>query len=329
MPLGCLPYMLVVALIIINVRGYRSSIGPGRNVEGNYSGNAGSYNNYGDGNITHNHHYGAPDPSQNQADILRCLYTSKYEEHRDRVRKHVEGTCTWVTRHPKYMDWLGNKTSGLLWLSADPGCGKSVIASFLVDHLRAHTDATVCYFFFKDDNDEQKRATFAVCALLHQIFKARTHLTKFAEGQFKAKGKGFTEEVNALWDILVKSVAEGGCGSVICVMDALDECEERTLYQFIRHVTSLPGSHTPDIPLKFLFTSRPYLRIVRELSSPATTTIRLKGEEEIKSIATDVTRVINEGIESLEENVNLYGREKREASFIVFCRVPVRVDIIN
>ncbi|PWW80033.1 hypothetical protein C7212DRAFT_361503 [Tuber magnatum] len=83
-------------------------------------------------------------------------------------------------------------------------------------------------------------------------------------------------------------------------MDALDECEERTLYQFIRHVTSLPGSHTPDIPLKFLFTSRPYLRIVMELSSPATTTIRLKGEEEIISIATDVTRVINEGIESLE-----------------------------
>ncbi|PWW74874.1 NACHT-ANK domain protein transcript variant 3 [Tuber magnatum] len=269
-------------------------------------GNSGSHI-FGSGNTTHAYYDpGAHSTSQRQADILQFLYTSRYEEHRDRVRKPVEGTCTWVTKHPRYQEWLVDRRSGLLWLSADPGCGKSVIASFLVNHLRAHTDAIVCFFFFKDDNDEQKSATFALCAILHQIFKERPHLTKFAEEEFRAKGKAFTREVNALWSILVKAVAEGGCGNVICVVDALDECEERTLDQFIRRVTSLAGSHTPDIPLKFLFTSRPYLRIDRDLGLPKTT-IRLRGEEEMSSIATDVTRVIDEGIESLESNWGLPG----------------------
>ncbi|PWW75383.1 NACHT-ANK domain protein transcript variant 1 [Tuber magnatum] len=290
-------------------RGNVWSIGANSNVRGNYSGNLGSRNTYGSFNIKHtqNYYYGAPNLSQREADILQCLYTSKYGEHRDRVRKPAEGTCTWVTRHPKYCDWLENETSCLLWLSADPGCGKSVIASFLVGHLTAHTDAIVCYFFFKDDNREQGSATFALCAILHQIFRGRAHLTKFAEEEIKAKGKGFTEEVDALWDILVKAVAEGECGNVICVVDALDECEERTLNQFIRRVTSLACSQTPDIPLKFLLTSRPYLKIVRDLgSSPSTN--RLKGEEEVNSIATDVTRVINEEITSLESSWGHHGR---------------------
>jgi len=102
-----------------------------------------------------------------------------------------------------------------------------------------------------------------------------------------------------LWDILVKAVAEGWCGNVICVVDALDECEEGTLTQLIRHITRLPGPQTSDIPLKFLVTSRPYHKIERQLGSPATT-IRLKGEAEVTSITADVTRVIDAGIEELE-----------------------------
>ncbi|PWW73086.1 NACHT-ANK domain protein transcript variant 3 [Tuber magnatum] len=287
-------------------QGYRSSIATGGNFQGNFSGNHGSYNNFGS-NITQNYHYGAPNPSQTQAEILQCLYTSKYEEHRERVHEPVEGTCTWVTHHPKYRDWLESKTSGILWLSADPGCGKSVIASFLVDRLRTRAATTVCYFFFKDDNDEQKSATSALCAILHQIFRGRPHLTEFAEEEFKAKGKVFTGEVNALWGILVKAVAGGGCGNVICVVDALDECEERTLDQFIRRATGLSGSHTPESPLRFLFTGRPYHKVERGFAPPATT-IRLRGEEEIDSIATDVTRVIDQGVKSLESYWGQHGK---------------------
>ncbi|RPA99854.1 hypothetical protein L873DRAFT_1827825 [Choiromyces venosus 120613-1] len=232
-------------------------------------------------------------------EILQCLYTSQYESHRDRVPEPVEGTCTWVTEHQKYKDWWEKESSGLLWLSADPGCGKSVTASFLVTYLKNQTNAIVCYFFFKDDSEGQRSATFALCAILHQLFSQRESLCRYAEEAFKCKGKRFTEEVDTLWGILVKAVAEGGCGDVICVVDALDECEERTLDPLIRHITHLPGPQTSHIPLKFLVTSRPYHKIEMRLSSPKTT-IRLKGEDEVKALTADVTRVIDEGIEKLE-----------------------------
>ncbi|PWW73858.1 hypothetical protein C7212DRAFT_353589 [Tuber magnatum] len=253
------------------------------------------------GNITNNHYRYREDTysSQNYAEILRCRYTSAYGSHRNRTREPARGTCTWVTEHPKYTDWLRGDTSGLLWLSADPGCGKSVIASFLITHLKPRTEAIVCYFFFKDDSDEQRRATFALCAILHQLFSERRELCLYAQRQFETRGRRFTEEVDTLWNILVEAVTEGGCGNVICVVDALDECEEGTLAQLVRHLTSLSRPQGPRIALKIVVTSRPYLKIERGLAShPAT--IRLKGEDEVNAITADVTRAIDDTITELE-----------------------------
>ncbi|RPA95818.1 hypothetical protein L873DRAFT_1291245 [Choiromyces venosus 120613-1] len=268
------------------------------NIPGNYSANRGDHNIIGSGN-TININQGDANLTSNHAKILQCLYTSKYESHRNRVREPVEGTCTWVTEHQKYKDWWEKETSGLLWLSADPGCGKSVTASFLVSYLKNQMNAIVCYFFFKDDNDEQRSATFALCALLHQLFSQKESLCQYAEEAFKRKGEGFTKEVDTLWDILVKAVAGGHCGNVIFVMDALDECEEGSLDRLIHHITRLPGPQTTHIPLKFLVTSRPYHKIEMRLGSPETT-IRLKGEGEVNALTADITRVIDEGIKNLE-----------------------------
>ncbi|RPA99913.1 hypothetical protein L873DRAFT_1827852 [Choiromyces venosus 120613-1] len=242
---------------------------------------------------------GDANPTENHAEILQCLYTSQYGSHRDRVPEPVEGTCAWVTEHQKYKDWWEKETSGLLWLSADPGCGKSVTASFLVTYLINQLNAIVCYFFFKDDSEEQRSATFALCAILHQLFSQKGSLCLYAEEAFKCKGKKFTEEVDTLWNILVEAVTKGECGNVICVVDALDECEEKTLDPLIRHITRLLGPQTSHIPLKFLVTSRPYHKIEMRLGSPETT-IRLKGEDEVNALTADVTRVIDKGIEKLE-----------------------------
>ncbi|RPA99830.1 hypothetical protein L873DRAFT_1682249 [Choiromyces venosus 120613-1] len=291
--LECRLYVLALPITNVNISASNS------NIQGNFNNNRGDHNIIGSGNIINNFNQGDANPTGNHAEILQCLYTSEYESHRNRVREPVEGTCTWVTEHQKYKDWWEKETSGLLWLSADPGCGKSVTASFLVTYLKNQTNAIVCYFFFKDDSEEQRSATFALCAVLHQLFSQRESLCRYAEEAFKCKGKRFTEEVDTLWNILVKAVAEGECGDVICVVDALDECKEGSLDRLIHHITRLPGPQTSHIPLKFLVTSRPYHKIEMRLGSPETT-IRLKGEDEVDALTADVTRVIDEGIEKLE-----------------------------
>lgn len=266
-------------------------------IQGDYSGNTGSHNNFNSGNTTYNFPNSQNQPP-NVAEILQCLYTSIYQSHLGLIREPVEGTCTWVTEHPGYKEWLGKKTSGLLCLSAGPGCGKSVIAAFLVRHLKLRPDTIVCYFFFKDDSEEQRSPTFALCAILHQLFEQRETLSKYAVKAFQAQGKRFTEEVDTLWDILVQAVADEECGEVICVVDALDECDEGTVARLIRHFTRLLGPQTSNTLLRFLVTGRPY-RIEKELGSCATM-IQFKGKPEFRCITADVTRVINAGIKDLE-----------------------------
>jgi hypothetical protein len=63
---------------------------------------------------------------------LQILRTSDYEQFKDRNPDRLEGTCEWFLQHERYHEWQ-QKESGLLWVSADPGCGKSVLARSLID----------------------------------------------------------------------------------------------------------------------------------------------------------------------------------------------------
>ncbi|KAJ5475329.1 hypothetical protein N7539_008395 [Penicillium diatomitis] len=82
----------------------------------------------------------------------RCHQTFKTSPYED-----IEYTC-----------WLESSANDLLWVTADPGCGKSVLSRSLVeDFLKDSTsDVTVCYFFFKD-SDKPDRLNKALCSVLH------------------------------------------------------------------------------------------------------------------------------------------------------------------
>src|SRR5262245_10112032 len=104
--------------------------------------------------------------------IVSGLHRCDYEQHKERNPTAVDGTCIWIFKHPQYQSWLAETGHSLLWVSADAGCGKSVLASFLVDHHKNHSasDINVCYFFFKEDNDEQRNVVQGLSALLHQLY---------------------------------------------------------------------------------------------------------------------------------------------------------------
>jgi hypothetical protein len=97
--------------------------------------------------------------------------TSNYEEQKNINPRKAEGTCLWALRSPEYTRWSESSCNDLLWVSADPGCGKSVLSrSIIEDYLEdSCSDVKICYFFFKD-NDEQNRLDKALCSVLHQLF---------------------------------------------------------------------------------------------------------------------------------------------------------------
>ncbi|KAF1810203.1 hypothetical protein P152DRAFT_460706, partial [Eremomyces bilateralis CBS 781.70] len=233
---------------------------------------------------------------------LECMQAlrnsaSDYEQFKDRNDSRLRDTCRWVLRHDNFRNWKDSSSSSLLWISADPGCGKSVFSKSLADDLK-HTDGhTTCYFFFKDDDDVQKSAVTALAALLHQFFRQKPALIKHAMLDFTANGDKLSQSFHILWSILIKIVADRNAGEVFCVLDALDECAEAGQYQIINALSSFyqqASSRNNTSRLKICITSRPYPDIERRFTDLTSNfpTIRLHGEQESDEISREIDLVI-------------------------------------
>jgi len=232
-----------------------------------------------------------------QRDCHRVFKSSTYEQFKNNNPERVSGTCLWVLEHPQYIQWLDSKKDDLLWISADPGCGKSVLSRSLIENELCSTPSTVCYFFFKD-NEQQDRLTIALCALLHQLLGVQPQLLKHAIPEWQKNGEKLREETGRLWDILINAATDQDAYDIICVLDALDECRENDRRALLGLLSKFYNQSLTKHPrgrsLKFLVTSRPYHDIesgFREIP-PYLPNIRLSGEKEDEKIHQEIDLVI-------------------------------------
>jgi ankyrin repeat protein len=235
--------------------------------------------------------------------------SGSYEDQKNRNPGRVDGTCKWVLTHPQYQSWYTNTHNDLLWISADPGCGKSVLSKSLVDiDLKAGDLQSTCYFFFKD-NDEQNNIQIAICALLHQLFTQQPGLLHHAIPSWDRSGPKLQQEIEELWRILLSAATDPVAGNVICILDALDECEGRGRQVLIDHLKTFHNSSHPrkNFSLKFLITSRPYENIIDQWSgiNAGVPTIRLPGEEMSEEISREIDLVIEAWVPRLSADKEL------------------------
>ena len=210
----------------------------------------------------------------------------------------------WFLRHAHFQEWV-KKDSGPLLVSADPGCGKSVLAKYLADHVLPKS-ATVCYFFFKDQDQNTVRQ--ALCALLHQLFSQRPALIEHAMKQYDKDGKDLVNSTKSLWTILGDATQDNRAESVIVVLDALDECAESEFEDLMRNIENQShNSHLSHSKLRYLLTSRPYEQVVEKFQRllKSFPRIHIPGEEESETISQEVNRVINYRVERLADEKEL------------------------
>ncbi|KIH87757.1 hypothetical protein SPBR_04625 [Sporothrix brasiliensis 5110] len=298
-------------------------------------------------------YFGSPhtddETRKKKLEILKTLHTTPYKERKDRNPCRVPGTLEWFVQHESFRQWNDASASTMLWVSADPGAGKSVLARHLVDNelmrqrhpngdvVPPNGPTTVCYFFFKDDFTDQRSAKEAVSCIIHQLLTERKDLfTDTILDRFETGGGYDRQSFHDLWDILITTLLQASSGQrerdpannahtthpplhVLCVLDAFDECnltDQRTLAKALGDFYAGPLSHNSNVVLKFLVTSRPYRNIEQEFrynSKPNLSFVRLSGEspDEVAKIQNEIGIYIQAKLDDIAHEHDLSAAEKK------------------
>ena len=248
--------------------------------------------------------------------MLSPLKTVPYADRKDRNPHRVLGTCEWFVGHKLFREWLQGSQGKPLWVSADPGCGKSVLARYLVDDVLQTTETrTTCYFFFKDDFKEQKSAANAISCLLHQILTQQPQLLSDAvRARLKADGETLITSFRDLWNLLLDVAEDQAAGEIVCVLDALDECGSEDSGKLARAL--LEQRRRRRVPnLKFLLTSRPFGSIRRSFQPPdiaELAVVHLSGESqaELEEISKEIDIFIRARVRSISARLYLQDDEQ-------------------
>ncbi|KAH9966804.1 hypothetical protein BC827DRAFT_1153140 [Russula dissimulans] len=186
-------------------------------------------------------------------------------------------TANWFFQDSRFRDWKEN--GSLLWISGNPGVGKSVICSAIIEDIkRRHKDAKalIAYYYF-DFRDASKRDLRGLLAsLLFQFGQDSDHCCNILYNLCIECRNGHEQpSIVALTECLQSMLSLLGQVPVFIILDALDECPSTTgtwsaRDEVMNFVEKLVGSDHSD--LHICITSRPeqdIKSILDRLTSPS------------------------------------------------------------
>jgi len=172
-------------------------------------------------------------------DIPDCLESLKpvdCETLLSHIPKPTGDTCNWIKAH---VDRFCLEKSSTLFITGGPGHGKSVLARFIKEYLEMKESIQVCYFIFKDQNKQDTTAEAAIATLIHQLLYKNHNLyshIKASHDDRARKKRDWTLQL--LWEAFEKMISSTDCKSTIILIDGLDECEQSSRAELLRHFAS-------------------------------------------------------------------------------------------
>jgi nucleoside phosphorylase len=178
----------------------------------------------------------APEPSTN---------------HTEALEQHHEGTGLWFIHGDAFKEWKGEPGS-FLWLHGRPGCGKTVLTSTIIEHLRVEMPSQVLlYFYFDSTNTHKQSLDSMLRSLVEQLCKERTEALQHLDHMWVSHGEGKSRpSTESLQNALQSMLSE--VGNISIVLDALDESTTR--HELLVWLETLVGSMATNCRL--LVTSR-------------------------------------------------------------------------
>ncbi|KAM0802252.1 WD40 repeat-containing protein [Usnea florida] len=195
------------------------------------------------------------DQAMDEFQKLQGLFSS-FLEHDDDLNKYnrfyIEGTCQWILLEDGMSDWIG-KPEGchLIWFSAAPASGKSVLSAYVVTALQQRSLAPQ-YFFFNYGDQHKRSIAHLLRSIACQIAKENR---TFRRGLLDLSKQGLRvdkADASVIWhkvyeNLLFKMEHRR---PFFWVIDALDECDSPKL------LLDLTRTCSRSVPLRIFITSR-------------------------------------------------------------------------
>ncbi|GAW12875.1 hypothetical protein ANO14919_022460 [Xylariales sp. No.14919] len=275
-------------------------------------------------------HIDKPSNASVEVDQRRGLLESLQFEQMDArewsIKKELARTCEWFLKTPKYIDWTHENAlhddHNFLWIKGKPGAGKSTLMKFLLERLRDRTrqagskEVLLSFFFNARGHDLEKTTVGLHRSLLLQLLEARTDL-RYVLDKVRIGHRWTIESLKFVFGEAVRGL---GGDSLICLVDALDECEEAQIRDMVSFLSG------PDIirnGVRICFASRHYPHVSVKTAIEIVLESQSGHDKDIESYLNSAL-IIEDGPLAKQIRCNL----QKKASGI-FMWVVLVVDILN
>ena len=172
-----------------------------------------------------------------------------------------------------------------------------MISSFLVDNFKSKKQLSSVCFYFSDDKDVERNTAEALLrSIVYQILDAKPFLIRHALRYFEKAGARAFQERHVLWKICRHCFEDTHIGNLVCIFDALDECEESGRNHLLGWLKKYLDEN-PKGSAKFLLTSRPEIGIEDSVNDPG---VRLQLEQCHEAhLEKDIERVVTHEIRQM------------------------------
>ncbi|KAH0563134.1 hypothetical protein GP486_002303 [Trichoglossum hirsutum] len=152
----------------------------------------------------------------------------------------LPGTCDWIWTDPTFMKWNQPSSSDrLLCIYGTHGCGKSVLASSIVERLKSHQSQTL-FFYFSGTDDSQRKLDSLVRTLLWQLQEFKDALGVEIVHKLMSEYPSVTPRLLDAFKEAARLVE----GTVYCVIDGVDECIDDSTPKLLEYVQNLLNTTT-------------------------------------------------------------------------------------
>lgn len=147
------------------------------------------------------------------------------------LEQYMPGSCDWILSNEHFVSFLSDQSTqaSVLHIDGLPGSGKSILASFIIQHLEGRLELPTQYWYFRYDDHLKRSNRQCLLSLAVQAL----HSVPGYSNKLRSIGKDVDSiarsDLRSLWNKLffgiLDKIAQTETRPVYWVIDAVDESE--------------------------------------------------------------------------------------------------------